>query len=223
MNSRVEKFISLLRSRYQIDVAYKDSSSLMKFLSKLLFFVPDFQTRFTTTIGNTIYFPNEDRLKDESSLDLIAHEVRHIHDSQLDKLYNLKYLFPQMLSLLFFTLCFVSLWFLIPAFLCLAPLPAYWRMKIELNGYTTSLFVQNLILEERNFPLEKRLNNLLNAANKMNNAFISSSYYFMWVPGVQKELFINVYKILDGSLLQEDDFYIFIKKCFDESHSNQLR
>jgi hypothetical protein len=219
MIPRVERFISLLRSKYQINIAYKHSSSFMKFLSRILFFIPDFQTRFTTTIGNTIYFPSEDRLKDESSLDLIAHEVRHIHDSQLDKFYNIKYLFPQILFLLFFALCFISLLFLIPAFLCLAPLPAYWRMKIELNGYITTLFVNNLLLEERNFSLEKRLNKLLEMSERIHKAFTGSSYYFMWVFGVEPELTKAVYEILEGSLEKKDPFYKFIKESFDSSKS----
>lgn len=220
MNSRIVKFISLLKEKYEIHVAYKDSSSFMKFLSKILFFVPDFQTRFTTTIGNTIYFPNEDRLKDESSLSLIAHEVRHIHDSQLDKLYNLKYLFPQILSLLFFGLCFVSFWFLIPAFLSLVPLPAYWRMKIELNGYTTTLFVNNLLLEEKNVIPEQRLNKLLEISSRIDDAFTGPSYYFMWFFGVQSQLNDAIYKILEGKLQEEDLFYKFIKESFDSSKSN---
>lgn len=219
MNLRVEKFFSLLRKRYEVNIKYKTDSSLMNLLSKILFFIPDFQSRFTTTIGNTIYFTDESKLEKESSLSLVSHEVRHIHDSQLDIFYNIKYLFPQILSLLFFILCFVSLWFLIPAFILLAPLPAYWRMKIELKGYTTTLFVNNLLMEEKNFNFAKRMDLLLENADRINKVFTGISYYFMWIFGVEEELHKSVYKILDGSLEKEDLFYKFIKESFDESKS----
>jgi hypothetical protein len=189
----------------------------MKFLSYILFFVPDFMTRFTTTIGSTIYFPNEEALKDEGKIVTLAHEVRHIHDSQLDKLYNLKYLFPQVFSILFFTLSLVSLWFLIPSFILLAPLPAYWRMKLELRGYATSLFVLNLMLKEKEEHLENRLKILLDRADKINGNFTGPSYYFMWVTGVRLGLADIVYKILEEKLEKEDSFYLFIKDCFNQS------
>jgi len=217
MNPRIERFISLLKEKYSFNVYYKSSSSFMKFLSYILFFVPDFSTRFTTTIGNNIYFPSKDSLKDESKMSTLAHEFRHIHDSQLDKLYNLKYLFPQIFSILFFALSFVSLWFLIPAFALLAPLPAYWRMKIELNGYTTSLFILNLKLKEKNVHIEERLDNLLDAVIEIDKNFTGSSYYFMWIPGVKKELANRAYEILEEKIEREDSFYLFIKDCFNQS------
>lgn len=220
MNPRVEKFISLLQKKYAINVAYKTNSNFMKILSKILFFVPDFQTKFTTTIGNTIYFPNEERLQNNSSLSLIAHEVRHIHDSQLDKLYNIKYLFPQILFLLFFILGFISPWMFLPALISLAPLPAYWRMKIELKGYTTTLFVYNLLLKEQDLLLSERLDLILEYAEKINKSFITSSYYFMWFFGVEKQLNENAYKILEEKLQKEDDFYLFIQESFDSSKLN---
>ncbi len=217
MNDRIFKFLYLLKSKYEVQIKYKTSSSFMKFLSYILFFVPDFMTRFTTTIGSTIYFPNEEALKDEGKIVTLAHEVRHIHDSQLDKLYNLKYLFPQVFSILFFVLSFVSLWFLIPSFILLAPLPAYWRMKIELKGYTTSLFILNLMLKEKEEHLENRLKILLDRADKINGNFTGPSYYFMWAFGVRSHLADIVYKILEEKLEKEDSFYMFIKDCFNQS------
>jgi Mor family transcriptional regulator len=219
MNPRINEFISLLKEKYFFNIYYKNSSKLMKLLSKILFFVPDFLTRFTTTIGNNIYFPSEDSLKDESKMSTLAHEFRHIHDSQLDKLYNLKYLFPQIFSILFFALSFISFWFLIPAFALLAPLPAYWRMNIELNGYTTSLFVLNLKLKEKNVHIEERLDNLLDAVIEIDKNFTGSSYYFMWIPGVKKELANRAYEILEEKIEREDSFYLFIKDCFNQSEA----
>ena len=47
---------------YDIRIAFKDESFLMKLLGFLLFFTKEFMTRFTTTIGNTVYFPSREWL-----------------------------------------------------------------------------------------------------------------------------------------------------------------
>ena len=39
-----------------LKLRYKDESTLMKIMGKLMFFNPSFMTQFTTTIGETIYF-----------------------------------------------------------------------------------------------------------------------------------------------------------------------
>lgn len=213
----LEKFIELLQDKYKFTIKYKDSSTFMKILAKILFFVPNFATHFTTTIGKTIYVPNKKYLNNEWDMSLIAHECRHIYDSNNDFLFKFKYILPQILSLLFFGLCFVSLWFLIPAFLMLAPLPAYWRKQIEFKGYTTSLFVDNLLLKNKNFPLEKRFKLLKEKSEYINSHFTSSSYYFMWIFGVQNQLNYVVELILQEKLEEKDEFYKFIKNAFEKS------
>jgi hypothetical protein len=42
-----------------LQIAYKDSSWLMKLLGALLFFAPKFMTSYVTTIGYNVYFPNQ--------------------------------------------------------------------------------------------------------------------------------------------------------------------
>jgi hypothetical protein len=49
------------------------------------------------------------------------------------------YLFPLSLIPIFGLLSILSLWFLIPTALCFLPWPAYWRMKMEVEGYSISM------------------------------------------------------------------------------------
>jgi len=217
MNNQLQKFISILQEKYNFSIKYKDSSVFMKVLGKILFFVPNFMTDFTTTIGKTIYLPNQNSLLDRDDMALIAHECRHIYDSSNDFLFKLKYLFPQILSIVFFVFCFFSLWFLIPALICLAPFPAYWRKEFEINGYSTTLFVYNLILKSNEIDKNQRHLRLLNIAEKINNNFTSSSYYFMWSFGVIEDLNYIVELIVDEKLEDQNDFFKFIKESFEKS------
>jgi len=86
-----------------IRVTFKDESTFMKVLGFLTFpFNPAFMTGFITTIGSTIYFPSRGKygLAPTSSFGVIAHEFVHIWDSKKRPvLYELSYLFPQVLLL----------------------------------------------------------------------------------------------------------------------------
>lgn len=218
--NQVEKFTLILKEKFNFSIKTKESSLFMKILGKLLFFVPSFMINFTTTIGKTIYVPYENYLKDQDDMALLAHECRHIYDSDNDILFKLKYLSPQILSFLFFALCFLSLWFLIPALIFLAPLPAYWRKKFEIKGYSTTLFVYNLIFKQSNIDKDQRHLQLLKIASKINRHFTSSSYYFMWTQGVVEELNEIVELIIDEKLEEKDQFFKFIKESFEKSKLN---
>lgn len=214
MHSRIQKFINILQKTYSFNIEEKSNSLLMKFLNKILFFVKF--NNFITTINSTIYIPEKELLQREKFIIVIAHEFRHIFDSKHDKLYKLKYLFPQILSLLFLILCPISLWFLIPTLICLIPLPAYWRMQYEVAGYTMSLFVHNLFLKEQNITENGRFLLLKDYAEEYNKHFISFDYYLMWIFGVTRKLNNNIEKILNNSLEQEE-IYSIISSAFKES------
>ena len=49
--------IKIIAANMGVSIKYKDNSWFMKVLSKILFFNKKFMTRFTTTIGKTVYFP----------------------------------------------------------------------------------------------------------------------------------------------------------------------
>jgi hypothetical protein len=214
MHSRIEKFNSYLQQSYKFDIKQKSESYLMTILNKILFFMNFNQ--FITTINTTIYIPEKELLEREKFIITIAHEFRHIYDSKRDKLFKFKYLFPQIMFLFFALLIPLSWWFLLPAFFCLAPLPAYWRMKYELEGYTMSLFVHNLFMKEQNMTENNRFLLLKDYAEEYNKHFVTFNYYLMWIFGVKKQLNNNIEKILDGSLEQEE-IYSIISSAFKKS------
>jgi len=158
-----DKFKDNISKSYSFDIKYKNQSPFMKFIGALLFFNKSFMTKYTTTIGSTIYFPSEDFIKqnDQGSIEILSHELVHV--GQANKygklLFSILYLFPQCLAALsilsllaFFNIGF--LWFLV-CLVFIAPIPAPWRAAFEIGGYTMSLFVSNLQLTFFQNPPEK--------------------------------------------------------------------
>lgn len=187
---------------YDIKIAFKDESFLMKLLGFLLFFTKGFMTRFTTTLGKTVYFPSLEWIakSEHDAIKVLAHEIVHIHDQKkMNKygtiiLYPLLYLFPQILSIfsLLAFLAFINLnWLFCLLFLLfLAPLPAPGRFYIESRGYTMNLFLRSL-------PFYSHYRyNAEDYAKLLAKYFTGPLYYWMWP-------FHNrvVQKLLNNSLL----------------------
>jgi hypothetical protein len=124
-------------------IVLKSQSKLMRLIGFVLNpFNPDFMTGFITTIGNTLYVPDAwmTDAQAKSTMTTIAHEFVHVSDWNANKItYILSYLFPIPLFLIFLGLSIFTPWFLIGALISLFPWPAYWRMRLELHGYTMSL------------------------------------------------------------------------------------
>lgn len=163
------------------NIAYKDQSLLMKLLGYLLFFNPDFMTTFTTTIGNTIYFPSEDYVKAHpvSAQVILLHEMTHLYDKKRlgTFLFTTSYLLPQLLAPFTLLLLFVLSWkFVLPLFiLCLLPLPAYFRTYFEKRAYMVAMYVIYLLSKKENFDpkLTVKEEDFLGYIH-------GSGYYFMW-------------------------------------------
>jgi len=173
----------------KMEIKYKNESFFMKVLNIILFFHPKFMN-FTTTVGNTIYFPSRKHVEDRdfSSSVVLMHELVHVYDTNsFGKLgylfFGAAYLFPQILVLLFFPLLLVSWKIALIALVFLAPLPAYWRMKYERKAYFTSLYVMKSLEEKF------RINYLLEENKKyFVRQFTGPNYYFMWVfPNIKKQ------------------------------------
>lgn len=85
-------------------VKFKDESRYMGFLAVLLYpFNDQFMTRFTTTVGTTVYFPSRNELAKRwgNYARVLAHEWVHIWDSERGALrFKLGYMFPQWLMVL---------------------------------------------------------------------------------------------------------------------------
>ena len=160
-------------------VKRKADSKLMRFLGKILFFTPNFMTRFTTTMGNTIY-ATDDLWNDNSAwaLSTLAHEAQHVADKQRTGmiLFGFAYLLPQILAPLAL-LSLLAIWFSnawlwsLTALAFLAPIPAYFRMRIERRGYLMTLCVIWWTFGE-----EMARNRVPHCIKQ----FTSPNYYFMW-------------------------------------------
>jgi hypothetical protein len=183
---KFNSFVSNLSQTNSFFIKYKNESFLMKLLNIILFFNKGFMTDFTTTIGNTIYFPSKELIEQDPDLaiSIVSHELIHIKQSKSygGLGYSILYLFPQILSLL--SILFV-VWF--PFIFCLIfllPIPAYFRMKFEFEGYLATLLMLKLILTERGFSKEEIKNKLEEKGNVLNKYFKDSGYYYMWPFGV---------------------------------------
>lgn len=110
----------------KFEVKTKDRSGLMKVMGFLLRpFNAEFMTRFTTTIGNTVYFPSAEwyELNPDRVLRVMAHEYVHLWDNKEHSLFKLSYLFPQILVVLPMIAFMILAW---PwSWLVLAPVVVY--------------------------------------------------------------------------------------------------
>jgi hypothetical protein len=85
-----------------LKVAFKSESWVQKVVGTLSApFNPRYLTNVKTTYGKTIYFPTRDSYyKDPTAHILLAHEFVHVWDAERDKLFRLKYVFPQILAVI---------------------------------------------------------------------------------------------------------------------------
>lgn len=187
----------------------------MRLLGKLLFFNKQFMTNYVTTIGNTIYFPEADHFKNPNIVSLItAHELVHVEQgSKLTlPLFWFLYLFPQclaLLALLAIPLFFINFTYGIIALcmlLFLAPIPAYWRAKFELEGYTMSLVARALQMNERQLGLD--VDELVVDIEFYDKQFVGAGYYFMWPFGMKEKLLQVLNRIEIGDI-SENERWLF--------------
>jgi hypothetical protein len=160
-----------------VNVQYKNESSLMKFIGKFMFFNPAFMTGYTTTIGNTIYYTNREFVEQhpDAATIVLLHELVHINDSNnKNLLFNFLYLIPQVFSMLFIPFIFFIGWKALFFLLFLTPIPAYWRMINERRAYTISIYVSKK-LNDIGYHLD-----LFEEASFYASQFKNSSYYFMF-------------------------------------------
>ena len=153
----------------KFELVDKRHSTLMKVISKVLFFNPNFMTKFITVIGNKVYVPSLPWkiTNPYGAIEILCHEWVHMKDAKSMKfMFKFLYLFPQILVVLA-PLGFWNPWFFLFA-LCILPLPSLGRSEIELRGYTMSMAVRWWLFEkEPNYE-------------KYAKYFTSSAYYWMY-------------------------------------------
>lgn len=201
-----------------LEIRYKDESTLMKILGKILFFNKSFMTNFTTTLGSKVYFPNKKfvALRPLSSLVVLLHELVHVSDSKkwTQILFSFLYMFPLALVVVFLPLLLVSWKLFLPLLvLSLLPLPAYFRMVFEKRAYLVSLYVLHQLSVKKEFNT-----NLDTAAASYLENFKDSSYYFMWpFKNLEKDFADAVVKVKVGQKPYEDPVFEMIDKVLEAS------
>jgi len=132
-------------------IAWKNESTFQKLVG--LFakpFNPDYCTKYTTTIGSTVYFPSRQfyELDPRRSFAILAHERVHLLDSKKHPFwFPVSYAFPQILFLPLVVMgvvlaFFVGWWSLLAfglALVTLGPWPAPGRVHWEQRGYAMSM------------------------------------------------------------------------------------
>lgn len=201
-----------------LKIKYKDQSLLMKVLGKLLFFNKDYMTAYTTTVGETVYYPSENFIKNQelSSIIILLHELVHIKDSQKYNKYVFGFLYmsPQILSLVSLLLFLISWKIALPLTILFAlPLPSFFRMYFEKRAYMASLYAINKLSNKLSFkPL------LATQQSIFLKQFKNSSYYFMWLfKNLDKEFDIAVDKIKQNQRPFEDPVFDIIDDLINNS------
>ena len=194
-----------------LNVKYKNETVFMENLGKVLFFNKDFMTKYTTTLGSDIYFPDRkfEQLHPITANVVFLHELVHVHDAKKisKQFFSFLYLFPQCLSLIFLPLMLLSWKIFLPLFiLSLLPLPAFFRMYLEKRAYLVSLYSVYQLSIKKNFTVS-----LEDSAASYLKSFKDSGYYFMWVfKNLDKEFANAIIKIKSGQKPYEDEVFLMI-------------
>lgn len=161
-------------------IVRKADSWLMKTIGFFLKpFNPEFMSTYITTLGRTIYVPDGFYDDDEmQTLSVLAHETQHIIDYQNSPvLFSLSYLFPQCLALLSLFALFGFLnpwmWLCLIALCFLAPIPAPWRYRAELNGYRVSILLSRVLFHHTESERTQ-------VHDWIKSQMTTGSYYFAW-------------------------------------------
>jgi hypothetical protein len=212
-----EKILTKILGYYpKFQLKFKNESTFMKILGSLMFWNKDFVEHYTTTMGNTIYFPNREFIPSHpvSTLATLLHELTHIYDGNKlpPGIFGILYLFPQILVLLLPILAFFIGPFSLLLILFLLPIPAYFRMYFEKRAYLVSLYVLNQLNQK--FQVNINLND-----HKENYLldFKNSNYYFMWPFNSLDEKFEEGLKLIKiGRHPYEDPVFAIIDDILNQ-------
>lgn len=159
--------MAIRRDMPSFSLIVKEKHWLFKLLLRIN---PDFQRQVTVTIYPWVFMPKEIHDDPRLAWKVLAHEYVHLSQARKNVIpFFVRYAFPQILSVFAVGASFSSLYFLL-ALLFLLPIPAYYRMQYEIQGYIMSMavnywrygFVHN---DQKDF---------------IKRVFSSSTYYYMW-------------------------------------------
>jgi len=170
------------------ELRFKNESTLMKIMSKILFFNKGFMTKVKTVLGTKVYWTSREDYdrNPRETFGSLAHEFVHVMDYKRNPVkFALGYLFPQILAtpaLLFVLLSPILiplivfgvvpacvLWVLLTA-LFLAPIPSLGRKWAEMRGY--GMNIKLMVWLYGLFPKHYR--------EWYVRHFTGPTYYYMW-------------------------------------------
>ena len=196
--STYQKIVEYSRTKFGVEIAFKDQSWLMKAIGFLLFFNPNFMTSYVTTIGNKIYFPSEAWIfaNEDAAARVICHELIHVADEKRfgSFLFKFSYLFPQCFALGILLTLIVGPWALI-CLLFLLPFPAPGRAYWEFRGYAMTDAVSYFTAGS------------FTDIAWMSSQFTTGKYYFMMWPfskAVNHRILKNRDDIASGRFLESN-------------------
>lgn len=185
-----QELVRLYVPRFKLRV--KATSTLIKIIGVLVWpFNKNFMSDFVTTIYPCVYIPDDAFMTHDVKgiISVLFHEMVHLCDRKRQGVwFSLKYLFPQILSVIPILGLLTLAWLSIPnkawvmgslgllTALCLMPWPAPWRKNTELRGYTMSMAV--MYWTHKNLPEGMRLSPATCEAVIAN--FTGWNYYKMW-------------------------------------------
>jgi len=190
------------------EIRYKDESWSSKLIAALCWiFNRRYMTDFTTTRYPRVYFPSQKYVQQNPrrAAKILSHEFVHLWDrKQKGRWFSLSYALPQIAGVvLLLTLLVVgfflpvSKWWIalaigVPMLYCLAPTPAYWRMRAEMRGYAASMAV--------NYWRYGFVNSF--TLDWIAKTFTGPNYYFMWPfrKGVDRRIADVVVRLEAGTL-----------------------
>ncbi len=161
-----------------------------------------YMTQFWTTIGYTVYRPDLAGMSNDE-WKVMWHEGRHaLQAKSLTRvLMGFLYLLPLSLVPLVAIGAIFSLWWLVPTALLLLPLPAYFRMRLEMQAYRTSM-----VADYASSPTGHIFRTTA-AAQFMVDHFTGPNYYYMWPfrKDVQRRL-MSAVDYVTGPIAEMDDY-----------------
>lgn len=189
----VESYITEVGGEYskKIKVKPKSESKILKIVTPIIeLFNSNFSSKFLVTIGNTIWVPDgwfeatPEHYYYKSRIQIIAHECLHIKQAheQGKIIHSLLYAFPQILAIFsllsLFAIPFSVSWLWCLLFLLfLAPLPAPFRYKKELEAYRMLLvFLKHV------YKFDEEQDKEIFEINKksISDHLSGANYYFCW-------------------------------------------
>lgn len=200
----------------KLSVKYKNTSTLMNILGKILFFNKNFMHSYTTTIGSAVYFPNQhltDKAPSTSGV-ILLHELVHLYDYKDNHLlFIFLYFFPQSLFILGLPLLLINWHFIFILSLFLLPLPAYFRMNYEKRAYFISLYIYHQLSNKYHFK-----ENIQHQMEFFLKQFKGSDYYFMWpFKNLEKEFLVALEKIKQNHRpFEEEKLFNIIDRMINE-------